>query len=55
MPFGVDGVLSASATCFYAYVGFDAIAASGEEAKNPQRYIRLELLLMITASTVYKQ
>lgn len=35
----MSGVLSASATCFFAYVGFDAIAASGEEARNPQRFV----------------
>ena len=39
IPNGIGSVLSASATCFFAYVGFDAIAASGEEAKDPQRCV----------------
>ncbi|XP_075541228.1 cationic amino acid transporter 4-like isoform X5 [Dermacentor variabilis] len=52
MPFGVHGILAASAACFFAYVGFDAIAASGEEAKNPQRSLPIATFISMTVVTV---
>ncbi len=39
-PFGVAGMLGGAAFIFFAYIGFDAVSTTAEEAKNPGRDLR---------------
>lgn len=44
MPFGWKGVLSGSAAIFFAYLGFDAVATTAEECKNPKRDLPIGII-----------
>lgn len=51
-PFGMSGVLQASAIAFFAYLGFDAVTSAAEEVKNPGRNLPVGILGSLAIVTV---
>jgi basic amino acid/polyamine antiporter, APA family len=53
MPQGVDGVTSAAAIIFFAYIGFDAVSTGSEEARNPSRDLPLAIIGSLVICTIF--
>ena len=52
-PLGGTGVVSAAASIFFAYVGFDAVSTATEETKDPQRNVPIGLIGSLGICTVF--
>jgi len=52
LPFGFKGVATAAAIVFLAYVGFDAVSTTAEEAVNPQRDLPIGIIGSLVVATV---
>ncbi|GGN62798.1 amino acid transporter [Actinoplanes lobatus] len=52
-PHGVDGITSAAAIIFFAYIGFDAVSTGSEEARNPARDLPLAIIGSLVVCTVF--
>jgi APA family basic amino acid/polyamine antiporter len=51
-PFGVSGIGAGAAYIFFAYIGFDAVSTTAQEAKNPQRDLPIGIILSLVVCTV---
>ena len=52
MPNGFAGVGAAAAIIFFAYIGFDAVSTTAEEAKNPQRDVPIGIIASLVVCTI---
>ena len=53
-PNGTQGTVDAAALIFFAYIGFDAVSTTGEEAKNPQRDLPIGIIgSLLIATLIY--
>jgi len=50
--FGVTGIFTGAALVFFAYIGFDIVATTSEEARNPQRDIPIGIFASLGICTV---
>jgi APA family basic amino acid/polyamine antiporter len=50
--FGYLGILSGASVVFFAYIGFDAVSTTAQEAKNPQRDLPIGILGSLVVCTV---
>jgi APA family basic amino acid/polyamine antiporter len=50
-PTGFAGIGAAAAYIFFAYIGFDAVSTTAQEAKNPQRDLPIGIILSLLICT----
>jgi APA family basic amino acid/polyamine antiporter len=50
-PNGFSGIGAAAAYIFFAYIGFDAVSTTAQEAKNPQRDLPIGIILSLLICT----
>ncbi len=51
-PFGISGIGAGAAYIFFAYIGFDAVSTTAQEAKNPQRDLPIGIIVSLLICTV---
>jgi basic amino acid/polyamine antiporter, APA family len=51
-PFGFSGIGAGAAYIFFAYIGFDAVSTTAQEAKNPQRDLPIGIIASLLACTI---
>jgi APA family basic amino acid/polyamine antiporter len=51
-PNGMSGIGAGAAYIFFAYIGFDAVSTTAQEAKNPQRDLPIGIIVSLITCTV---
>lgn len=51
-PYGMAGIGTGAAYVFFAYIGFDAVSTTSQEAKNPQRDVPIGIIASLVLCTV---
>ncbi len=51
-PMGIKGIGKAAAYIFFAYIGFDAVSTTAQEAKNPQRDLPIGIIASLVSCTI---
>lgn len=51
-PFGFAGIGAGAAYIFFAYIGFDAVSTTAQEAKNPQRDLPIGIIVSLAVCTI---
>jgi basic amino acid/polyamine antiporter, APA family len=50
-PYGWSGIMTGAAVVFFAYIGFDAVSTTAEEAKNPSRDLPIGIIASLFICT----
>jgi len=50
-PYGFSGIGAGAAYIFFAYIGFDAVSTTAQEAKNPQRDLPIGIIVSLLVCT----
>jgi APA family basic amino acid/polyamine antiporter len=50
--YGVSGIITAAATIFFAYIGFEAVSTAGAESRNPRRDMPIGILGSLIVCTI---
>jgi basic amino acid/polyamine antiporter, APA family len=51
-PYGFGGIGAGAAYIFFAYIGFDAVSTTAQEAKNPQRDLPIGIIVSLLVCTI---
>jgi len=51
-PFGIGGIGTGAAYVFFAYIGFDAVSTTAQEARNPKRDVPIGIIVSLVLCTI---